>query len=139
MLLSSMYRTYTLWTARTFTRCCKVYALVRLYKDWRHPVMSPQVVTFRNVVPPVYSHLLTHSGSLKSGIYLYSNYRLDAIYLIIRNRDKRCVTVLKKKHSNKKFTYCVHFQSKNITLSNAPSFGHILTVAPSGIKAVMSS
>lgn len=102
MLLSSMYRTYTLWTARTFTRCCKVYALVRLYKDGRHPVMSPQVVTFRNVVPSVYSHLLTHSGSLKSGIYLYSNDRLDAIYLIIRNRDKRCVTGFQKKTFKKK-------------------------------------
>lgn len=116
MILSSMYRTYTLWTARTFTRCCKVYALVRLYKDWRHPVMSPQVVTFRNVVPPVYSHLLTHSGSLKSGIYLYSNDRLDAIYLIIRNRDKRCLTVFKKKNIQIKSLLIVYTFSPKILL-----------------------
>lgn len=52
---------------------------------------------FWNVVLLVYSYFFIYSGSLKSGINLYSNDRLDVIYLIIRNCDKRCVIVLKKK------------------------------------------
>lgn len=92
---------------------------------------------FWNVVLLVYSYFFIYSGSLKSGIYLYSNDRLDVIYLIIRNCDKRCVIVLKKNYLNKKFIYCVYFQFKNIILFNVLFFGYILIVVFFGIKVVM--